>query len=63
MHMGEGLRQAEGDEMTKHLRKGVHWVKMTGQHGKRKVRVDAKGRWHFMKGTRGGRCPTCHRKR
>ena len=41
--------------MTRKLRKGVHWVHMTGQSGKRKVRVDSKGRWHFMKGHKGGK--------
>jgi len=40
----------ESEEVTKHLRKGVHWVHIAGQHGKRKVRVDSKGKWHFHEG-------------
>ena len=40
--------------MTRHLRKGVHWVKLPHMKGKRKVRVDARGKWHFMRGVRGG---------
>ena len=40
--------------MVRHLRKGIHWVHIAHQKGKRKVRVDSRGKWHFMKGVRGG---------
>jgi len=46
--------------MTRKLRKGVHMVSLQGK--KRKVRVDSKGRWHFMKMHKGARCPKCKRK-
>lgn len=41
--------------MARHLHKGIHWVKLPHMKGKRKVRVDGHGKWHFMKGTRGGK--------
>lgn len=56
--------------MTRHLRPGVHWVRVKGQ-GKRKVKVLKSGKWRFMKGSKskkkgarkGRRCPRCGRKR
>lgn len=38
--------------MTRHLRKGIHWVRIPGQ-GRRKVKVLASGKWRFMKGAKG----------
>ena len=38
--------------MTRHLRKGVHWVRIPGQ-GRRKVKVLASGKWRFMRGSKG----------
>jgi len=41
--------------MSRHLRKGIHWVKIPHVAGKRKVKVLANGKWRFMKGKRGGK--------
>jgi len=40
--------------MTRHLRKGIHKVRIPGQ-GMRRVKVLASGKWRFMKGSCGKR--------
>ena len=41
--------------MSRHLRKGIHWVKLPHSSVKRKVKVLSNGKWRFMRGSRGGK--------